>query len=367
MKILFCGEAWGEREAAFHHAVVGPTGRELARMAAIVGLAPPLAVPHPDERAMIRHWAMCREHGIGVTNVFNAHPPNNRIEHFFVGRAESRGTEMPALRSGKYINPEHMHHVLRLWEEVASAKPNLVVALGNSALWAMVQISGIGNFRGAVDQSPNLGTKVLPTYHPAAVLRQWSLRTIVLCDLQKARIEAEFPEIRRRERWITTLDPSPRGIATAHEWLSRPAEIYAHDIETERGQISMASFARTPEDALVIQFIDPESPGRNYWSTAELEAAALRVYMRGLRTPVPKVHQNGLYDMSYNLRYGIFPTKPHHDTMLRAHAHTIELQKSLGFLGSVWAGTKDGTYVGPGEVAWKVMRKEKGTELKRDE
>ena len=245
MRIMLVGEARGAHEEAHGHPFVGPSGRELARMGASVGLLPPLPDPHPSERTMIRYWSMCRERNIGVTNVFNAHPPNNRIEYFFVGKAERASIDLPMLRNGKYISPKHMHHIIRLWDEIATAKPNIVVALGNSALWATVQTSGISNARGAIDQSPNLLVKVLPTYHPAAVLRQWSLRTIVLRDFQKALSEAEFPEIRRPERWITTLDPSATGIYTAQEWLSRPANVYANDIETERGQISFVSFART--------------------------------------------------------------------------------------------------------------------------
>ena len=64
-----------------------------------------------------------------------------------------------------------------------------------------------------------------------------------------------------------------------------------------------------------------------------------------------------MYDMSYYLRLGMFPTMPWKDTMLRHHAAFIELQKSLGFQGSIWCN----------ERPWKVMRREKGTELKRDE
>ena len=137
MKILLVGEARGAHEEAHGHAFVGPSGREeLARIGSGVGLLPPLPNPHPSQRTMIRYWSMCRERNIGVTNVFNAHPPNNRIEYFFVGKAERASIDLPMLRNGKYISPKHMHHIIRLWDEIATAKPNIVVALGNSALWA---------------------------------------------------------------------------------------------------------------------------------------------------------------------------------------------------------------------------------------
>ena len=43
--------------------------------------------------------------------------------------------------------------------------------------------------------------------------------------------------------------------------------------------------------------------------------------------------------------------------MLMSHALYPELQKGLGFLGSVWTD----------EPAWKLMRSSKSTETKRDE
>ena len=46
--------------------------------------------------------------------------------------------------------------------------------------------------------------KLLPTYHPSAILRQWDNRPTVIADLMKAKRESLYPEIRRpaREIWI---------------------------------------------------------------------------------------------------------------------------------------------------------------------
>jgi hypothetical protein len=66
-----------------------------------------------------------------------------------------------------------------------------------------------------------------------------------------------------------------------------------------------------------------------------------------LRSPAPKVFQNGLYDLHYIWRtWRIAPRNCLHDTMLRHHAEYPELPKSLGFMGSVYTD----------ELSWKLMR-----------
>ena len=77
-----------------------------------------------------------------------------------------------------------------------------------------------------------------------------------------------------------------------------------------------------------------------------------------LESVIPKVFQNGLFDMQYLARMGLQVRNALHDTMLLHHVLYPELQKGLGFLGSIYSN----------EPAWKLMRTHKGEEeLKRDE
>lgn len=371
MKAVLVGEAWGEREERFHHALVGPSGKELARMLAQAGAAPPLPELARDgtelylnELDMIKHWEMLRRDcGIAVANVFDEHPPNNDIEWFF---QRERNDTMPPLRPARYINPEHMHHIIRLWNEIRDLQPNLIVSMGNSACWATLGQVKISALRGTVQVSaiPAIqGIKVLPVFHPAAILRQWNLRPTTVADLTKARREMEFPEVRRVDRFITIAE----SLDEIKEWISRPAQAYAVDIETYRGQMTMIGFARSRSDALVVQFVDPiwtqsaeqglagqMSP--NWWSCTEEEIQARRLVQELLVKPIPKIFQNGLYDLQYLLREGFRPRRCEEDTMLLQHSLYPELPKALGFLGSVYCD----------EVAWKQMRRA-GETLKREE
>jgi DNA polymerase I-like protein with 3'-5' exonuclease and polymerase domains len=75
-----------------------------------------------------------------------------------------------------------------------------------------------------------------------------------------------------------------------------------------------------------------------------------------LESEIPKVFQNGMFDINYLTRAGIYVRNCAHDTMLLHHVLYPELPKGLGFLGSIYSN----------ESAWKLLRKH-GEELKRDE
>lgn len=352
VKIMLCGEAWGAREALFEHAFVGASGVELAKMLHLAKLAPAVPFSYPSEFEMIAHWRKLREtHGIELVNVFNLRPPNNDIDTFFTNAKEGLPT-LPPLRRGKYLRPELLPHLEALWARVVEAQPNLLIAFGNTACWALLGETGVAALRGTIKLSKRLAIKVLPTYHPAAVLRQWNLRPIVLSDLEKATSEAEHSEIRRVRRWVN-IYPTLAEIA---EWFASPADFYAVDIENKPLFITMIGFSRAPDDAIVIPFFDETKPGGNFWPTGEEEAEAWRLVQRGLASPVPKVFQNGVYDLSHLFRSGLRPQACFGDTMLLHHALYPEMRKSLGFLGSIYST----------EIAWKTMRTQ-GNNLKRDE
>ena len=328
-------------------------------------LAPRPKADHPSELEMIYHWERVeREYGIKLFNVFNARPPANAVEWFFTNAKEG-DKDLCTLRPGKYLRTDMRHHVEKLWRDLVDFAPNLILALGNTAMWATLGENKITNLRGTVKVSPRLNIKVLPTFHPASLLyeNQWKNRPIIVSDLEKARTEAEYPEVRRTSRWLT-VEPS---LSDIEEWSTRPAEYFAVDIETSvndphnqqplpMGQITMIGFARTAHDAIVIPFVDPLKPGWNYWTDIADECAAWLLVDKILRRPEPKVFQNGIYDLSYILRAGLRPMNCQDDTMLYHHALYPELPKGLGFLGSVYSN----------EIAWKTMRT-KGDNLKRDE
>lgn len=333
-KIAFVGEAFGEQEEMVGLPFQGSSGQELTRMLKEAGI----------ERK-----------DCFFTNVFPIRPAKNDIKTLCVKKAlTSKDYPYPPLSMGNYVEEQYCGELARLKEEISIVRPNLIVALGNTACWAVLRATRINSIRGAVAESTLCpGTKVLPTIHPAAVMRNWGDRPIVVADFLKAKREAEFPEIVRPSREILV---SPT-MAEIWEWTTRPAEFYATDIETTRGQIDMIGFARSKSDALVIPFVDNSKPGRNYWSTVEEELEARKAVQFLLGSSVHKIFQNGLYDMQYLLRDGYKLKNVTEDTMLMHHSAFPEMKKGLGFLGSIYTS----------EASWKLLRVSGMEEFKRDE
>lgn len=339
-KIAIIGEAWGEHEERQRAPFVGPSGYELTRMLGEAGI----------------HRADCF-----LTNVFNLRPrPNNDIENL-CGPDKVGG--LPALKNGKYVRREFHSELNRLYSEIRLMQPNLCILLGNTACWAFLGNQGITKVRGTITASTPLagghdlaGTKCIPAYHPAAILRQWDLRPVTVLDFKKARREAEFKEIRRPERTIHIVE-TLQDIETYYDQYLHNAASITFDIETMRDQITCIGFAPSPYSSLVIPFHDPRSPTGSFWSSHEAEEKAWESVRRILALPCRKTAQNGMYDIHFLWRaVGITVNNFEDDTMLLHHALQPESEKGLAFLGSVYTN----------ESSWKLLNARKSKTIKRD-
>lgn len=365
-RLVIVGEAFGHSEAQLRQPFVGASGQELFCM---LGEAMPGLVNETYWRAIEAQkydlaWVKPRnvwltDASILMTNVFAFQPPANDIESLCAKKADVGGDAytLPHIKQGKYVRPEFLGELDRLYAELTAVKPNLVLALGNTATWALLHATNIGSIRGTVAMSPITSQKVIGTYHPAGVLRNWSWRPIVIADLMKAAREMQFPEVRKPKRQIR-VNPS---LAECQVWassvLAEPPPLLGVDCETMFGQIEMISFARSRSDALVIPFIDKSKPAWSYWQTEREEIAAWACVAALLESRIPKCFQNGMYDLQYILPTGIRPRALDEDTMLLHHSLFPEMLKGLGFMGSIYTS----------EVSWKLMRKKKPDSEKRDE
>ncbi len=266
------------------------------------------------------------------------------------------------LASGKYLPATHCVELFELQQELMDLSPNLIIALGNVAVWAVCGISGITKHRGTAIASRIIpGTKVIPTFNPGAVQADYSKKVVVVADLIKAERESHFPELIRPERKIYIAETIEDIRWYWKEFLA-DSPLIGCDIETLRNRfISCISFSDHPSRALDIPFIAYD--GRvhsHYWQTPEEELAAWDWTAMILEDPTTEiVGQNFLYDIQYLLKCAIQPKNVRRDTMIAHHALYPELPKSLGFLGSVYTN----------EASWKNMRprgKQK-TKQKKDE
>lgn len=356
--IVLVGEAWGENEAAVGSPFVGWSGLELSRMCYEAGLvAEPPLTPEQYTSMMLLDW--WKRQPLLLTNVFAFRPKDNKMDSICGKKADvGQGYVLPPLGKGGYILPEYLGELGRLREELEAWPRNCVIALGAVASWALLAQSKITSVRGVASSSTLVkGIKVLPTYHPAGVLRNWTWRPIAVADLMKvAQREGKFPEVKRPERQVL-INPT---ITEVRDWLAKPTYRLSVDLETKKNQIEMVGLARSRSEAIVIPFVDMGRPGRSYWP-AELEVEVWRLLKRPLEDPgIWKVFQNGLFDLQYFWRRSpIRPKGCYEDSMLLSHSLFPEMQKGLGFLGSIHTS----------EASWKLWRGQNADieELKRDE
>lgn len=336
--IFVLGEAWGAEEARLGMNFVGASGRELDRM---------LEEADIDKKDCY------------FSNVFLLQPkPTNDIKNLGTDR-KSSSVPMPEMQRGVYLQDQYFSEVQRAWKEIEEVSPNLVLALGNTALWALTGSYGIKALRGTIAESvygPK-GLKVLPTFHPSAVLRDWSLRPVVVADLMKAKRQSASKTLKRPARRIW-VEPDIRDIERFyHEHILTSSKLSV-DIETNREleQITMIGFAPSAELALVVPFTDLRKPSGSYWPTAHQEKLAIewcgRILAHAEAPAIEVLGQNFLYDTNWIwTKLGFTPKNYCRDTMLKHHAINPELEKGLGFLGSVYTD----------EPAWKIMRKNDST------
>lgn len=347
---------------------------------AIPDVAPELHAAASAQHRLGLAWIREREAwlaaaGIAMTNVLALRPQGNKLEALCANKKESTqlAGALPPITRGLYLREEYLAELQRLYDELAEWSPNIIVALGNTACWAVIQATNIGSIRGAITLASGslLGNKfpsmkVLPTYHPAGVLRQWSWRPIVVADLMKAWREAQFPELRRPARRVLVQPTLNELELWVQETLTAPPPLLSPDIETASGQITCIGFARAAlndqshgwsSEAIVVPFLDRSRPGWHYWPEPWQEERAWELVRQLLEAATPKVGQNFLYDLQYIRRLGIAPKACDEDTMLLHHSRFPEMQKGLGFLGSIYTN----------ESSWKLLRKRKADTEKKDE
>jgi DNA polymerase len=110
---------------------------------------------------MIEAMGMKREEVI-IGNVNRCRPPGNR---------------QPTLEEAAICRPF-------LFREIASVRPEVIVVMGNTALRNLLEIkAGISSVRGKFHDYH--GTPVMPTFHPAYLLRDPSKKRETWDDLKK--------------------------------------------------------------------------------------------------------------------------------------------------------------------------------------
>lgn len=285
------------------------------------------------------------EAGISLGNchfahVVNACPPFGDPERWLTLKKKNVGEGFVWLR-GRWASPQVQEGLKQVAQEIELVRPNVILALGNAALWAVTENWGVLRWRGSqlTGEIGSWSGKVIPTLHPAAVIREWPQRPIVLNDLKRVAREIQTSAYENVPKWVFTVRPSFAEASTRLEELidkveSGQIEWIDFDLETRAGHVACAGFSWSAKEALSLPLM-VKGDNQGYWSLEE-EARLIWLVYKLLTHPKVKVRgQNLLYDAQYTYRHWHFVPRVAQDTMIAQHAIFCGMPKSLDFLASM--------------------------------
>ena len=323
-QIAFVGEAPGANEERLGLPFVGASGHFLDLMCQSAGI--------------------CRRECY-VTNVSKRRPPGNDFRRAFYTDFHSR---TPSQRT-----PELERFIVELQDELRGVKPRVIVALGEEALRALTGKRGITKWRGSILDTP-LG-RVVPTFHPASVLRMYIQRRIVEHDLRRARSEAKT--LAPLPTHDFTISPTFDQVIDFLSGITPPTKV-SFDIETLGERVRCLGIATSARRAMCIPFVGcrrsgglfPTATGTtiinlsddlafgSYWASEGEEHEILKECDRILGDPaIPLIAQNFPFDATLLVKeFGIVCRGLWMDTMVAQHCCYCELPKGLDFLCSMY-------------------------------
>lgn len=327
-KIMLVGEAPGEREMERGEPFVGFSGDELTRML---------------------HAAGIMRSECFLTNVIRDRPPRNDISAFIPLKKKDITKSHVPLRD-RMVTPNVREDYDLLKKEINLVKPNVIIALGSVALWALTGKWGIGDWRGSelwCDQirfEDGTSPIVIPTFNPAFILRQWSSRWLCVFDFKKAAERKESRELHRPKYNFILRPDFNTALATLSDLIAHCEERFFEntsalplsvDIETRAGHIACIGLAWSADDAICIPLMQ-SGKDDGYWNEEEEFQIVLALRQLLLHPAVKIIGQNFNYDAQYIERHWCFIPVPSHDTMLAQHALFPGMPKDLGFLSSIY-------------------------------
>src|SRR6266516_5205714 len=225
--------------------------------------------------------------------------------------------------------------VKELYDRLRNINPTVICTLGNWPTWFLTgkgkvqkkrnMISGIMNWRGSILRANVEGLdhiKVIPTIHPAAIIRDPVLYPTFDQDIKRVKAETEFRELRLPERQFVI---APKG-AEMEQWTNEllRAKKLAVDIENvkDTSHLLCVGFASSPTLGVCFEYDEHDPLLRD-------------CLFRLLSSSIPKVFHFGTHDTEILRLNGYEVNNYAWDTLLSQHVMWPELPRSLEYLTSV--------------------------------
>lgn len=305
-KIFLLGEAPGETEVLLKRPFVGGSGRILNRLLITAGI----------------QRSKCY-----VTNVVKCRPTVTTHE----GKVKDRApTNTEIENCARFLIPE-----------LEGVKPNLIVGLGGTALYALKDDNKISKHRGVPFQT-SFG-KALCTYHPAGLMRQQNLFPLTIRDLALAVEESKTPILTRLEISINA-NASPRVDGATMLARARAAGFCTKDLETTGFH---------PRDCQIICIslgVEPLASEVYAWST-DTERVVRSIWEDPTIEHVGQNCEDFDWFFLHGKGFSEAPAGRSFDTLLAFHLIKSDLKKDLGTLGTVYTDME--YWKDEGKGGWK--------------
>jgi uracil-DNA glycosylase family 4 len=265
-----------------------------------------------------------------ITFACKDRPPGGSASFFFTNKQLT------------HPKPIMLEYLTQLKKEIEEVKPNVILTLGHTALWAVCNTRDLKNFRGSLMESTLVpGTKVIPTFSPNAINTKWEWCFPAVMDMRKLRNHQSYAGMPDDNRIIIENASLQEFEAYALELMTNPnITQFACDIETTppNSHISRIGFSHNKNFGLSIPILNGYQPVM----PATQETHFWQILSRLLTCGKKIIWQNGTYDILVIWKNnGILAFNPKKvketiaDTLVAAHVCWPESEKSLGFLASI--------------------------------
>jgi uracil-DNA glycosylase family 4 len=232
------------------------------------------------------------------------------------------------------------YHTKKIFPLIRIELPKCIVPMGKIAL-SMVAPSRyrLDKWRGSI-LTMAWGSKIIPTYHPASIMRNQKLEAIFLNDLEKVKREWNIPFTQKERKLV--LAPSFQGVM---QYLDNIGDKISFDLETTRAKeegshvhITTFGIATSSTSSICIPF-SKKVRGKyqhfyNEWEEVEIWKKLGKIMQD---EKIKKIAQHGQFDCGVLLYLYHLKVQPLYlDTMAGFHALYSELPKDLDTLTSLY-------------------------------
>lgn len=309
-KLACVGEQPGKQEVIHGKPFVGPAGQELDACFRTAGIA---------------------RSEIYLTNVIK--DLDNHLKYYI--------NIPPRATSSIQISSEGREYIRELKTELEYVRPNVVVAVGSVALYALTERRGIYKWRGSVISSTLVpGLKVIPCLHPSTILPKppenpkgiYLNKHLIAFDLVKAKEHSGFPEVPDPKHNIViepTYDQTLEFLM--HISVNAKGKVVDFDVEVVNEELFCFAFSFGPHTMCI-----PLVKGHDYWSI-EQESDVMQLTGRILEDPEISIRGQFIeFDIAFMLKkFGIRTSGEIHSTSVAQRLTMTDYPIGLDFISSI--------------------------------